>query len=155
MKIVSIVGARPQFIKAATVSRFFRSNPDIRDILVHTGQHYDKNMSDVFFSELDIPEPDYNLGVGSGSHADQTGKMMVKIEDLLLKEKPDWDSCLRRYEFDHCRKPDGCKTSYTRCPHRIRPAQLQPQDARGDQPDHHRQDLRPALCSYPDGHEEP
>ncbi|MDP1622092.1 MAG: UDP-N-acetylglucosamine 2-epimerase (non-hydrolyzing) [Bacteroidales bacterium] len=89
MKIVSIVGARPQFIKAATVSRIIRANPEINEILLHTGQHYDENMSDVFFRELNIPVPDYNLGVGSDTHAGQTGKMLKGIEDILLQEKPD------------------------------------------------------------------
>ncbi len=88
MKIVSIVGARPQFIKAATVSRVLRADGAIHEILLHTGQHYDENMSDVFFRELNIPLPDYNLEVGSGSHAQQTGMMLKGIEDILLKEKP-------------------------------------------------------------------
>jgi len=90
MKIVSIIGARPQFIKAATVSRFIRTGIGINEILLHTGQHYDQNMSDIFFRELDIPEPAYNLGIGSGSHAFQTGEMVKGIEDFLLKEKPEW-----------------------------------------------------------------
>ena len=88
LKIVTVVGARPQFVKAAAVSRVLRK--EHTEILVHTGQHYDSNMSDIFFEELQIPRPDYNLGVGSGSHARQTAAMMVGIEDILLKEKPDY-----------------------------------------------------------------
>jgi len=90
MKIVTVIGARPQFIKAATISRLLLHNPEVEEILVHTGQHYDPNMSDIFFEELNIPHPDYNLEVGSGSHAVQTGKMLEGIETILLEEKPDW-----------------------------------------------------------------
>jgi UDP-GlcNAc3NAcA epimerase len=87
VKIVTVVGARPQFIKAAAVSRVLRR--EHTEVLVHTGQHYDANMSDIFFDELRIPRPDYNLGVGSGTHAHQTARMLEGIEDILLKEKPD------------------------------------------------------------------
>jgi len=103
MKIVTVVGARPQFIKAAAVSRaivrFNRGeSPDsaipggstINEIMVHTGQHYDDEMSAIFFRELDIPKPIYNLGVGSGSHGRQTGEVLAAIEPVLLQEKPDW-----------------------------------------------------------------
>lgn len=90
VKIASIVGARPQFIKAATVSRVVRATPGVREIFVHTGQHYDENMSGVFFEELEIPRPDYNLGIGSGSHGLQTGRMLEAVEQVLRMEKPDW-----------------------------------------------------------------
>jgi len=89
LKIVSIVGARPQFIKAAPVGRALRAQ-GLTEVLVHTGQHYDHNMSALFFDELDIPEPDYHLGVGSGPHGWQTGQMLARIEEILLKEQPDW-----------------------------------------------------------------
>lgn len=88
MKIITIVGARPQFIKAAAVSDVIRR--EHQEILVHTGQHYDEKMSAVFFQELDIPEPEYNLGVGSGSHGWQTGQMLIQVEELLLQERPEW-----------------------------------------------------------------
>lgn len=88
MKIVTVVGARPQFIKAANISRVLKNHHT--EIIVHTGQHYDNNMSDIFFEELHIPKPDYNLGVGSGSHAKQTASMMVGIEEILLKESPNY-----------------------------------------------------------------
>jgi len=88
MKFLSIIGARPQFIKAAVVSRKIRDE-GIKEILVHTGQHYDFNMSDIFFQELDLPKPDYHLGVGSGGHGEQTGRMLLEIEKVLLQQKPD------------------------------------------------------------------
>src|SRR2546422_2367007 len=87
VKIASVVGARPQFIKAAPVSREIRQHHE--EILVHTGQHYDENMSDVFFEVLDMPRPDFNLGVGSASHARQTAEMMHGLEDVFEREKPD------------------------------------------------------------------
>ena len=87
MKVLTVVGARPQFIKAAVVSRELRKLH--QEVLLHTGQHYDYNMSDVFFEELDIPKPDYNLGISGGSHGKMTGEMLIKIEEVLLKEKPD------------------------------------------------------------------
>lgn len=89
MKVVSVVGARPQLIKAAVVSRALRRTPGICEVLVHTGQHYDDDMSGIFFAELGIPEPDYHLGVGSGSHGAQTGRMLEAVEQVLLKEKPE------------------------------------------------------------------
>jgi UDP-GlcNAc3NAcA epimerase len=95
MKIITIIGARPQFIKAAVVSKAIKeynekSNANIDEIIVHTGQHFDANMSNVFFKELFIPEPVYHLGINSLSHGAMTGQMIEKIEIVLLKEKPDW-----------------------------------------------------------------
>lgn len=87
MKIVTVVGARPQFIKAAMGSRQIRK--EHQEILVHTGQHFDENMSSVFFEEMGIPSPDYNLGISGGSHAQMTAKMLIGIEEILLKEAPD------------------------------------------------------------------
>lgn len=92
MKIVTIIGARPQIIKAAALSRAIRNcySDQIQEIIVHTGQHYDENMSQVFFDELDIPRPNYNLHVGSASHGVQTARMTEGIETLLIKEQPDF-----------------------------------------------------------------
>ncbi|MBQ9475143.1 MAG: UDP-N-acetylglucosamine 2-epimerase (non-hydrolyzing) [Bacteroidales bacterium] len=87
MKILTVVGARPQFVKAAALSREIRK--DFDEVLLHTGQHFDDNMSGIFFRELEIPEPDYNLGISGGSHASMTARMMTGIEEVLLKEKPD------------------------------------------------------------------
>lgn len=89
MKGCTIVGARPQFIKAATVSRVF-SEYGIDEVLVHTGQHYDADMSDVFFEQMELPKPHHHLGVGGGRHDSMTGRQLEKIEEILLSEKPDW-----------------------------------------------------------------
>lgn len=92
MKIVTVVGARPQFIKAAAVSRIIRADYEgqIHEVLVHTGQHYDENMSGVFFEELGIPRPKYNLEISGGQHGAMTGRMLEGVEKVLLQEKPDW-----------------------------------------------------------------
>ncbi|GHV93503.1 UDP-N-acetyl glucosamine 2-epimerase [Spirochaetia bacterium] len=91
MKMLTIIGARPQFIKAAVLSRYIRENPScgVTETLVHTGQHYNQNMSDVFFTEMGIPEPKINLHVGSGNHGKTTGHMLDKIEEVILDRKPD------------------------------------------------------------------
>ncbi|MCX7634981.1 MAG: UDP-N-acetylglucosamine 2-epimerase (non-hydrolyzing), partial [Syntrophales bacterium] len=96
MKIATVVGARPQFIKAATVSRAIAAynrccphGPALMEVIIHTGQHYDEGMSAVFFAELAIPEPTYNLGIGSGGHGEQTGRMLAALETTLVRERPD------------------------------------------------------------------
>ncbi|MGQ9802168.1 MAG: UDP-N-acetylglucosamine 2-epimerase, partial [Candidatus Saccharicenans sp.] len=95
MKIINIVGARPQFIKLAPVLKAIathnqkHSESPIHEVLVHTGQHYDFEMSQVFFDEFGLRAPDYHLGIGSGTHGYQTGEMLKQIEEVLLKEKPD------------------------------------------------------------------
>lgn len=87
MKVASVVGARPQFIKAAPVSAVLRRRH--QEVLIHTGQHYDEDMSAAFFRSLRLPEPDYNLGIGSGGHGEQTGRMLVELERVLLSDRPD------------------------------------------------------------------
>ena len=90
MKILTILGARPQFIKAGSVSREIAEHDNIQEVIVHTGQHYDANMSDIFFDEMKIAKPDYFLGIGGKSHGAMTGQMIEKIEEVALKENPDW-----------------------------------------------------------------
>ena len=90
MKIISVVGARPNFMKVAPLCRALKAYPSVEHVLVHTGQHYDVRMSEQFFRELDIPNPDINLEIGSGSHAEQVGKTMIAFEKVLREAKPDW-----------------------------------------------------------------
>lgn len=90
MKIVTVIGARPQFIKAAVVSRAIANTDGVDEVIVHTGQHFDSNMSDVFFEEMSIPHPQYNLNINGLGHGAMTGQMLEKIEEVLLKEKPNW-----------------------------------------------------------------
>jgi len=89
-KVVTVVGARPQFVKAATISRAIDQTPDMQEVMIHTGQHFDANMSDIFFDELGIPKPAYSLDVHGGNHGQMTGRMLEKIETVLVEEKPDW-----------------------------------------------------------------
>ena len=89
MKAVLVVGARPNFMKVAPLMREFARRGNVETLLVHTGQHYDENMSKVFFHDLELPEPDIYLGVGSGSHAEQTAKVMVAFEIIVEKQVPD------------------------------------------------------------------
>lgn len=89
MKVIHVIGARPNFMKAAPAIAAIATKPRLSQKIIHTGQHYDKNMSDVFFTQLGIPHPDFNLGIGSGTHAVQTAQTMIKLEEVLLAEKPD------------------------------------------------------------------
>ncbi|HPW64033.1 MAG TPA: UDP-N-acetylglucosamine 2-epimerase, partial [Cyclobacteriaceae bacterium] len=89
MKLVTVLGARPQFVKAATVSRELKK-AGVQEVIVHTGQHFDHNMSQVFFDEMEIPQPDYNLEISGLNHGAMTGRMLEKIEEVLIKEKPDY-----------------------------------------------------------------
>jgi UDP-GlcNAc3NAcA epimerase len=90
LKILTIVGARPQFIKAAAVSRAIRETSELSEVMIHTGQHFDSNMSDIFFDELNIPKPQHHLDINGGGHGDMTGRMLMAIEPILLSEKPQW-----------------------------------------------------------------
>lgn len=90
MRVANVVGARPQFIKAGAVSRALRATAGIREIIIHSGQHYDENMSDIFFQELKLPRPDYDLAIGSAEQGAQTGRMLEAIEKVLLQTMPDW-----------------------------------------------------------------
>jgi len=89
MKVLTIIGARPQFIKASVVSKTIAAQQELREIIVHTGQHFDANMSDVFFGQLDLPRPHYQLGINRGGHGEMTGRMLVEIERVILIEQPD------------------------------------------------------------------
>jgi UDP-GlcNAc3NAcA epimerase len=90
LKVLTVLGARPQFIKAATVSRAIKARDDIKEVIVHTGQHFDANMSGVFFEQLDIPRPHHNLHIAGLSHGAMTGRMLEGIETLIQEEQPDW-----------------------------------------------------------------
>lgn len=130
MKVLTVVGARPQFIKAAMVSRVLRT--EHTEILVHTGQHYDDNMSGRFFRELHMPQPDYNLGISGGSHGEMTGQMLIKLEEILVKETPDWllvygdtNSTLAaalaaaKLHIPICHVEAGCRTHSSKNPEEI------------------------------------
>lgn len=114
MKIVTVIGARPQFIKAAVVSRKLREREGVQEIIIHTGQHFDANMSDIFFDELDIPKPNFHLGIGGGTHGQNTGRMIEAIEGVLLQEKPDWLLVVRRHRFHLGGRVGGSKAAYSR-----------------------------------------
>ena len=89
MKVLTVIGARPQFIKAAVVSNAIITN-GINEFLVHTGQHFDENMSEIFFEEMGISEPQANLGISGGTHGLMTGEMLIEVEKIILEQRPDW-----------------------------------------------------------------
>ena len=89
-EVLLVAGARPNFMKVAPLWHALKATDDFEPLIVHTGQHYDAAMSDDIFADLGLPEPDHHLGIGSGSHAEQTGKVMIAYEALAMKERPDW-----------------------------------------------------------------
>ena len=117
MKIVTIIGARPQIIKAAALSRAIKERyaDRIQEIIVHTGQHYDDNMSQVFFDELGIPKPDYNLHVGSASHGVQTAKMIEGIEQIVTVRKQEWEPLGLCLDETEAMKPRHCRNRCLFC----------------------------------------
>ena len=116
MKIVSVVGARPNFMKVAPFCRALKAYPSVRHVLVHTGQHYDVRMSEQFFRELDIPDPDINLEIGSGTHAEQVGRTMIAFEKVIREEKPDWVVVLGDVNAT-CACSVTAKKEHVRCAH--------------------------------------
>ena len=151
LRLLLVAGARPNFMKVAPIVHRLRKRaaeglePLVTYRLVHTGQHYDERMSAVFFDELDIPRPDVNLGVGSGSHAVQTARVMEAFEPVCRAEKPDWVVVVGDVNSTIACALVGAKLGIPRRPRRGRSAQLRPHHARGDQPDRHRRARRPAA----------
>ncbi len=148
-----MVGARPQFIKAAPVCRALRERHE--EILVHTGQHFDTEMSEVFFTELGIPKPDYNLGVGGGGHGAMTGRMLGLLEELIAEQKPD---VVLVYGDTNSTLAGGLAAAKLQRPGRARrggSALLQPLDARGDQPGRGRSRLGASVLPDRHGGREP
>jgi len=120
-KVMHVVGARPNFMKVAPVQQALGHHVGVLQIVVHTGQHYDVNMSDIFFQQLGIPMPDVNLEVGSGTHAAQTAQIMTRMETVLLGQK-----CIWRCQFNRRHGPGLRKVAYFRCSCRGRSAVFRP-----------------------------
>lgn len=133
-KILTIIGARPQFIKASVVSKAIQQTEELTEVLVHTGQHFDANMSDIFFNQLGIPRPDYQLDINGGSHGDMTGRMLIEIEKVLLKEKARLGAGVWRYQLNAGRCAGGGQAAYSGGTYRGGFTQLQYADAGGGQP---------------------
>ena len=104
LRILTVVGARPQFVKAAPISRAIAARDGIREILVHTGQHFDAGMSQIFFDELGLEPPRLNLGIHGGGHGEMTGKMLAALERIMIEERPDLVLVPGRHEFEPCRR---------------------------------------------------
>ncbi len=153
--LLTVIGARPQFIKAAVLSRALARQGRLREVLVHTGQHYDENMSARFFSELGIPTPSYNLKVGSGSPGAQVGLMLERARARAGRSGAGYDSCVRRYELHAGRRPDRRLPSRAGRPRGGRPPQPQLAHARGDQPRHNGSALHAPLLPQRRGRAEP
>ena len=154
--VVHVVGARPNFMKAAPVIRALRRARQIDQRLVHTGQHYDALMSDVFFRDLDLPAPDLNLGVGSGSHAGQTAALLVALEEAFARPRAGAGRRLRRRELDarrRARRGEARPIPLAHVEAGLR--ELRPDDARGGQPGRHRRPVRPAVRDQPGGDRAP
>ena len=152
--VAHVVGARPNFMKAAPVIRALTAR-SVPQVIVHTGQHYDDRMSEVFFRELDLPRPDLNLGVGSGSHASQTARIMVALEGAFADLDP---ALIVVYGDVNSTARGGGRRGQARAadrPRRGGSAQLRPDDAGGDQPGRHRRPVGPPVHHEPGGRDEP
>ncbi len=148
MKVLSVVGARPQFVKLAPIAAAFEAARH-EHVIVHTGQHYDVRMSDVFFDDLDIPEPDVHLGVGSGSHGVQTGAMLSSLDAVLEEHAPDWVLVYGDTNSTIAGALLGGEAAHPAGAPRSGAALVQPSDARGAQPGPHRPRGRPAASRRP------
>ena len=154
MKVVSVVGNRPQFIKAAPLSARFARCRD--HVLVHTGQHYDAELSQVFFDELGLPPPDHEIAAGSGSHAEQTAAHARSASSRCCAgERPDLVLVYGDTNSTLAGALVAAKLRAAPRPRRVGPALVRPGDAGGDQPGRRRRPLRPALLPQPDGGREP
>ena len=142
--MLTVVGARPQFIKAALVTSALR-HEGAEEVVVHTGQHYDFEMSQIFFDELEIPAPKHHLGVGSDSHARQTGAMLAALEPIIVGEEPDLVLVYGDTNSTLAGALCAAKLQRAGCPRRVRPPVVQPTDARRDQPAPHRFAVAMAL----------
>ena len=117
MNIFHIVGARPNFMKVAPVLSALKGRKSVAQTLIHTGQHYDVNMSHVFFQQLGIPAPDVNLGVGSGTHAKQTAEIMIRLEPIAARTPARHGACVRRRELDRRDRAGVCQVGRSNRPH--------------------------------------